>query len=92
MRSFKLIGTALFAVLLCVNFISCNKEYDDSIINDRIDDLENRVYKLEELCSQMNTNIGSLQSLINALQERDYITNVTPITKENETIVENREE
>ena len=86
MRMLRLMGIALVAVLLCVNFISCNEEYDDSIINDRIDDLENRVYKLEELCSQMNTNISSLQSLINALQDRDYITNVTPITKENETI------
>ena len=86
MKTFRFVGLVFVAILMCVNFISCNDEYDDSILNNRIDDLENRVYKLEELCSQMNTNIGSLQSLINVLQDRDYITNVTPITKENETI------
>lgn len=74
---------AVFAVL---TFASCNDEYDDSILTNRVDNLENRVHKLEELCSQINTNIGSLQTLINALQDRDYITNVTPITREEKTI------
>lgn len=34
----------------------------------------------------MNTNISSLQALVNALQDNDYITGVTPITKDGETI------
>ena len=74
---------AVFAVL---TFASCSDEYDDSIITNRVDNLENRVHKLEELCSQINTNIGSLQTLVNALQDRDYITNVTPITREEKTL------
>ena len=47
---------------------------------------ENRIAKLEELCKQMNTNISSLQSLVTALQNNDYVTGVTPITKNGETI------
>lgn len=65
---------------------SCNSDYDDSALTGRVDDLENRVAKLEELCKQMNTNISSLQTLINALQNKDYITSVVPITKDGETI------
>ena len=76
-----------FIVLVTVTFpTSCSNEYDDSLLIGRVDNLENRVNKLEELCSQMNTNISSLQTIINALQNRDYITNVTPITKEDKTI------
>lgn len=73
----------LFAVSILWN---CNSDYDDSALTGRVDDLENRVAKLEELCKQMNTNISSLQTLINALQNKDYITSVVPITKDGETI------
>ena len=54
----------LFAVSILWN---CNSNYDDSALTGRVDDLENRVAKLEELCKQMNTNISSLQTLVNAL-------------------------
>ena len=48
--------------------------------------LEKRVAKLEELCKQMNTNISSLQSIVNALQKNDYITNVSPVRKDGEVV------
>lgn len=65
---------------------SCNSDYNDSALTGRVDDLENRVAKLEELCKQMNTNISSLQTLVDALQNKDYITSVVPITKDGKTI------
>ena len=34
----------------------------------------------------MNTNISSLQTIVNALQENDYITNVSPVRKDGEVI------
>ena len=54
----------------------CSEEYDDSGLRNDLNDLENRVEKLEELCKQMNTNISSLQTIITALQNNDYITSV----------------
>lgn len=76
-----------YFVLASVLFtIGCNEDYDDSALTDRIDNLEDRVYKLETLCSQMNTNILSLQSLVNALNQNDYITNVAPISRNGEDI------
>ncbi|MBQ8438514.1 MAG: hypothetical protein IJX21_07190, partial [Alistipes sp.] len=66
--------------------VSCSESYDDSALVGRVDNLENRVAKLEELCKQMNTNISSLQTLVTALQNNDYVTGVTPITKSGETI------
>ena len=69
------------AILFAAFFVSCSEEYDDSALTNRVDNLENRVERLEELCAQMNTNITSLQTIVNALQQKDYITAVAPINK-----------
>lgn len=75
-----------FLTAIMLFAVSCSESYDDSALVGRVDNLENRVAKLEELCKQMNTNISSLQTLVNALQNNDYVTGVTPITKNGETI------
>ena len=56
---------------------SCKDAYDDSELTGRVENLENRVQKLEE---QMNSNISSLQAILEALNNNDYITKVIPIT------------
>ena len=73
-------------------FAGCT-QFDDSRIWDAIDeledicdDLDNRVEDLEDACEKMNTNIEALQALISALQNSDYITEVTPITDGEKTI------
>ena len=66
--------------------VGCSKEYDDSALVGRVDDLESRVQRLEQLCQQMNTNISSLQTIVTALQNNDYVTGVTPITENGKTI------
>lgn len=73
----------LFAFIF---FSSCSEEYDDTELRNDITDLENRVQALEELCKNMNTNISSLQTLVDALQSNDYITNITPIISEGKEI------
>ena len=74
--------------LVCFAFLSaiagCNASFEE--INQRIDGLEDRIEQLEELCTQINTNIASLQTLVNAVQNNDYITSITPIV-EGEDIV-----
>ena len=64
---------------LCLGFVSC---YDDSGLIEKIKEIENRVSKLEEECKAMNTNISSLQTIVTALQQNDYVTSVAPITKD----------
>ena len=63
----------------------CSK-YDDSALNGRVGDLENRVDRLEEQCKQMNTDISSLQTLVKAIQGYDYVTGVTPVTQDGKEI------
>ena len=72
---------ALFAV---VALTSC--KYDDDEIWNSVHGLENRVAKLEELCKQMNTNISSLQTIVSALQNNDYVTGVTPVMQNSKEV------
>lgn len=77
---------SMLAILAALFIVSCSDDYDDTAIKNQINDLENRVTSLEQLCQQMNTNISSMQTILNALQERDYITSVTPI-KEGDAVI-----
>ena len=72
-------------------FTSC--QFDDSDIWDKfgemeesIRDHEQRISALEELCKQMNTNIEALQALVDALEKRDYVTNVSEVRSNGEVI------
>lgn len=80
----KLFTYLLVAITMII--AGCSESFDDSKIWDKLDDHESRIAKLEELCQQMNTNISSLQTIVNALQNNDYVTSVTPVTKDGETI------
>ncbi|WP_270488196.1 PL29 family lyase N-terminal domain-containing protein [Butyricimonas synergistica] len=72
--------------ILCVAFAGCNDDFEDSELRDQIADLDGRLTSLEKLCAQMNTNISSMQTIVNALQQNDYITGVTPIMEGGNTI------
>ena len=72
-------------------FSSC--QFDDSDIwsklneyGESIRDHEQRISALEELCKQMNTNIEALQTLVDALEKRDYITNISPIREDGKIV------
>lgn len=73
----------LFALLtgLCLTLAGCNDAYDDSELVKRMDDFEQRLAKLERLCNDMNTNLGSMQTIVTALDNGDYITSVEPLTE-----------
>lgn len=60
--------------------------FDDSNIWDHIHDLESRVNRLEELCKEMNTNMSSIQALVKAVENRDFVTHVAPVHKDGKTI------
>lgn len=72
-----------FALISAILMSGC-KRYTE--LRNHVGELEERVTALEELCKQMNTNISSLQTLVNALQENDWITAVNPINYGGETI------
>ena len=73
----KVIG--LVFIVICA-MTSCNK-FDDTKIWDKLNDHESRILKLEILCDQLNTNVSSLRTLIEALQRNEFVTAVMPVTE-----------
>ena len=76
----KKIHLLLLSITLCL-FAAC---HDD--IWDAIDGLDSRVTKLEELCKEMNTNITSLQTIVDVLQSNDFITSIVEIKKDGKVV------
>lgn len=54
-------------------------ELDSSNISERLDDLEDRVSKLEAWCDAANSNITALQAAVQALESEDCIVEIVPI-------------
>ena len=76
----KKLHLLLLSLTICL-FSACHNELWEAI-----DGLDSRVTKLEELCKEMNTNITSLQTIVDVLQSNDYITGVVEIKKNGEVI------
>ena len=76
----KKIHLLLLGLTICL-FSACHND-----IWEAIDGLDSRVTKLEELCKEMNTNITSLQTIVDVLQANDFITGVVEIKKDGEVI------
>ena len=84
MKRILLIGRFLVTVVLFViSVVGC---YDDTDIRGRLNehdtqlnDHEARIKELERICAQQNTNLSSLQTILEGIQNRDYVTNVSPV-------------
>ena len=73
----------LLAATLPLMLLGCSKLND---LTSRVDELDSRLSKLETICTQMNNDITSLQTILKALEDKDYVTSVEPVTEEGEGI------
>ena len=72
-------------ILGLLSLVYCT-EYDEVAMWNKNEDMGSRLAALEELCSQLNTNIVSLQQIVEALQGNDYVTGVVPVVENGETV------
>ena len=72
----------IYALALCA-LLGCK---DNSGLYGLLTDYDARITTLERLCTELNTNISSLQTIVEAQQAGDYITSITPI-KENGVVI-----
>ena len=71
----------IIALIAPLFLTSCHKK-----IWDKLNDHEARIARLEALCNQMNSNITSLQTIVNVLQSRDWVKDIVPVM-ENGSII-----
>ena len=76
----KKLHLLLLGLTICL-FSACHDKLWDAI-----DGLDARVAKLEELCKEMNTNIVSIQTIVNVQQSGDYITGIVEVKKDGKVI------
>lgn len=60
---------AIFFLLSAALLAGACQKYDDSVLKNRIGDLENRVTSLEATVNTLNGNVSSVQTLVQALQD-----------------------
>ena len=72
----------IYALVLCA-FVGCK---DNSGLYGLLSDYDFRIAELEKICDQLNTNISSLQTIVEAQQTGDYITGITPIMENGKEI------
>ncbi|MBE6235265.1 MAG: hypothetical protein E7112_03400 [Bacteroidales bacterium] len=75
MRQLLYILAAIFSLVSCSTF-------DHSAIWDELREHEERIEALEAQCRQLNSNVEALQAVLTALQEHDYITDITKIMED----------
>lgn len=67
--------------LVILGFVS-TACYDDTDIREKIDDLDGRVTTLETLCTELNSNLSALTTLVQAMQKGDYVVSVSPLIED----------
>ena len=71
--------------LVILGFVS-TACYDDTDIRESIEDLDGRVTTLETICTELNSNISALTTLVQAMQKGDYVVSVSPLIEDGEDV------
>jgi hypothetical protein len=65
------------AVLLAI--VSCNR-YDE--VWAELRDHEERLQKLEALCGRLNSNVEAIQTILTAMEQNDYVTDIVKVMED----------
>ncbi len=79
-------------LIVCLTIVSC-KDFlmeeireSDKVIEDAIAGNTERIEALEALCQDINRNIASLRTILEALRQNEFVSSVTAIVEEGKTI------
>ena len=70
MKKVFIIITAIISIISCANL--------DEVWNE-LRDHEARIQKLEALCNKLNSNVEAIQTILTALEQNDYVTDIVKV-------------
>ena len=73
----------LLTILSVILAVSC---YDDTAVQQQLSKHEQEIAELKSICGQMNSNISSLQQLLDEMDGKGAIASMTPILKDGEEV------
>ena len=73
----------LLTILSVVLAVSC---YDDTVLKQQLSKHEQEIAELKSICGQMNSNISSLQQLLDEMDGQGAVASMTPIVKNGEEV------
>ena len=73
MKKLLIIITTILSIISCTNLDEVWEELRDH---------EERIQKLEALCNKLNSNIEAVQTILAALQQNDYVTDIVKVMED----------
>lgn len=73
-KTFRILSGLLLAAAMSAGLTGC---YDDDDLWNKVDDLDTRLTAVEQAVATANTNIATLQTIVESLQNKVYVTDVT---------------
>ena len=72
----KIINAIFLAVIII--FAGCNK-YDDTQLREQMDNIQSQIDEMDVKLQQLNANLDAFQTIVNALDGKDFITSVQEV-------------
>ena len=72
----------LLPVLFVMLAVGACVRFDDAPIWDKLKEHEERIAELERQCERLNGNVQALQTVLEAVQQNDYVTDVVKVVED----------
>lgn len=85
-RKIYILLIACLAIAGCKDFLVEEFRESDKMIENTLAENTERIEALENLCRDMNQNISSLRTIVEALQQNEFVRSVTAIVENGKTV------
>ena len=85
-RKIYILLIACLAIAGCKDFLVDEFRESDKMIENTLAENTERIEALENLCRDMNQSISSLRTIVEALQQNEFVRSVTAIVENGKTV------
>ena len=72
----------LFPTILCTSLLLAVSACQHEDIWNELRDHEQRIEQLEKLCRELNSNVEAIQTILTALEQNDYVTDIVKVMED----------